>query len=45
MLGKAFSAAGRTPNRVAQSLYVQLRSQFGPGQLFMDVDSIEPGSR
>ena len=46
MLGKAFLSYRRSDAEwVAQSLYVQLRSRFGPGQLFMDVNSIEPGSR
>jgi pterin-4a-carbinolamine dehydratase len=30
---------------LAQALYLQLRSRFGSGQLFMDVNSIPPGSR
>jgi pterin-4a-carbinolamine dehydratase len=46
MLGKAFISYRRSDTEwVAQSLYQQLRSRFGPGQLFMDVNAIEPGSR
>src|SRR4249919_2952657 len=30
---------------LAQVLYLQLRSRFGSGQLFMDVNSIQAGSR
>ncbi len=30
---------------VAQGLYLQLKGRFGPGQLFMDVNSVPTGSQ